>query len=635
MEDSDSSDGEFKYEAVTVGAESENEDLDEDLQTALQNLGGDKSGAAVTAAAAVAPTPRTEKKSEPVDDFLRNYLLKMGLHRTLETFQTEWYERQHKGLLKDQEMLEGVTDVYQQNQLLLGQVQTLLADMDKLKQKSSQMQEALAKSKKERDFHRMHHKRLGQEKNKLLMDLHRANAKSTSHEPELEAMRNRFESSHRELMITRNEKHNLQKKVEELNSSLKEVTEQTAKQQLQQSQSQSQPQSAAITPPPSAPQQQPTSPANNTRRSKGAKSGSRMSAARESARGVGTSKMATASLNSPKRVHHPQDRELPAENRSNPWLSAESFQRLLVPDGAAYRNTKTTRAHTLPISSICLHPRRPLAVTVSDDTTFKVWSLPDCEVCVTGDGHKDWIADCAFHPSGAFLATASGDTTVKVWNLTKQFCSATFTDHTQVVWGCVFHDTGDFLASCSMDGTTKLFDLHSQRCRQTFRGHDGSVNYLAFQPFTNVLCTCSVDKALMFWDVRSADCLKILRSHTNACNHVCFNLRGDVVASTDADGVVKIWDLRTVTERQSINAGPFPANKAAFDHTASTVFVPSDDGAIKVFNVNDGKLVAELKGHEEAVQAVQMVPPPVADVLGAPLLLSVSSDTTLRTWSPI
>ena len=35
----------------------------------------------------------------------------------------------------------------------------------------SKLQETLEKLKKERDFHRMHHKRVGQEKNKLLNDI--------------------------------------------------------------------------------------------------------------------------------------------------------------------------------------------------------------------------------------------------------------------------------------------------------------------------------------------------------------------------------------------------------------------------------------------------------------------------------
>lgn len=80
---------------------------------------------------------------------------------------------------------------------------------------------------------------------------------------------------------------------------------------------------------------------------------------------------------------------------------------------------------------------------------------------MSGEGHKDWIADCDFHPKGAHLATASGDSTVKIWDFAKGQATMTLSDHTQGVWSCAFHDLGDFLATSSLDHTTKLWDIHT------------------------------------------------------------------------------------------------------------------------------------------------------------------------------
>lgn len=49
--------------------------------------------------------------------------------------------------------------------------------------------------------------------------------------------------------------------------------------------------------------------------------------------------------------------------------------------------------------------------------------------------------------------------------------------------------------------------------------------------------------------------------------------------------------------------------------------------------IADGSLVTELRGHEEAVQAVQLIPPDGVITTGQQLLVSVSSDCTVRTWS--
>lgn len=53
---------------------------------------------------------------------------------------------------------------------------------------------------------------------------------------------------------------------------------------------------------------------------------------------------------------------------------------------------------------------------MSDDETWKVWSVPNCDLLMSGEGHRDWVSGVAFHPHGTMLATSSGDNTVKIWD---------------------------------------------------------------------------------------------------------------------------------------------------------------------------------------------------------------------------
>jgi len=56
---------------------------------------------------------------------------------------------------------------------------------------------------------------------------------------------------------------------------------------------------------------------------------------------------------------------------------------------------------TLPVVvlSVALHPEKQILATASDDRTWKLWSLPNGELILTGHGHSDWVAGCDFHPS--------------------------------------------------------------------------------------------------------------------------------------------------------------------------------------------------------------------------------------------
>lgn len=142
----------------------------------------------------------------------------------------------------------------------------------------------------------------------------------------------------------------------------------------------------------------------------------------------------------------------------------------------------------------------------------------------------------------------------------------------------------------------------------------------------------SGDKTVSLWDARSGLCVQTFYGHANAVNHVAVTLSGDTAASCDADGIIKLWDVRMVAERATL--GPSnqqqqqqqPLNRLAFDRSGARLAAASGDATVKVFDVAAGVLVAELRGHEDAVQSVVFSP---AD----DLLVSAASDCTFRIWS--
>jgi hypothetical protein len=67
----------------------------------------------------------------------------------------------------------------------------------------------------------------------------------------------------------------------------------------------------------------------------------------------------------------------------------------------------TLQGHLLAVANLVLHPSKPILVTASDDKTWKMWHLPNGDLIMSGEGHKDWVAGVDFHPRGMCLASGT------------------------------------------------------------------------------------------------------------------------------------------------------------------------------------------------------------------------------------
>ena len=559
----DDDDDDFAYEEVDVDANEDDGDdatapEDEDLEQALQTLRTKKDGAPPPPSDAP-PRAGITRRPEVLDDFIRNVLLKMGMTETLDMFQREWYRLSGEGKLSAVD-IGTVPDIYLRNQQLADQLRDMSAEMARQAEVANKAKSTWDRFRKERDFHKMHHKRVVQEKNKLIVDLKRLKNHYANFEPMLQMMRAKYETAMKEKMLMKLERDRLASAVGGLEAQLRQL---------------------------------------------------------EAGRPAEDSGDEAKAAAKPK----PRGAKLPPDARENPCLERE----MEAPALQRFAQAKQVTAHSAAVSSIAVHPTRPIIATAGDDALWKMWSLDAGELIMSGDGHKGWLSSVDFAPGGRELATGAEDGTVKIWDFARSRCAATLVEHTQAVWGVAYlSDCAEFVASCSMDHTAKLWDLTVGRCRQTFRGHVDSVNSVCFQPYANHVATASGDKTVSLWDCRSGLCAQTFYGHKNAVNSVSFAKQGDKMCSTDADGTVRVWDVRKVMERVCITTGRHPCTAASFDPSGKSIAVACDDAVVRCYD-ESGASLTQLAGHSDAVQCVVFV--------GAgEMLVTGSSDCTFRTW---
>jgi sperm-associated antigen 16 protein len=189
----------FQYEEIPV-LDEDNEAEEDALMEAFQSLQLKSKAESSQSQLLNTTTSMTQVRPSVVDDFVRNFLIKAGLKRTLDLFNTEWFELQSKGKLPN-ELSTPVPDIYLRNEDLDQQTRLLREQVVSMREVAAKAQATWDKFRKERDFHRMHHQRVLQEKNKLVEDIRRLKNHMRSYEPAIDELKKRHEAAIKEKML--------------------------------------------------------------------------------------------------------------------------------------------------------------------------------------------------------------------------------------------------------------------------------------------------------------------------------------------------------------------------------------------------------------------------------------------------
>ncbi|CCW61240.1 unnamed protein product [Phytomonas sp. EM1] len=642
------------------------------------------------------PQPMLKCAPEVVDDYIRNFLLRNGMLRTLEMFEFEWYER--FGNLNDTEKapLFLVPDNYVENASLLNRIEELEHNLRRHAELTTKTTKQWLQAKKDCEFHRIHHSRVVQEKNKLSKLLKQSHRHAEGINPTIVELRQRYEGMLKAKTLVTLEKEKLEQRVNDLELQLSVLQSQQKPKERKTDQGVK---STAKT----VPDGVVTGASLKTIGSSAKTTQGMIASSIPGTRRNGEVRSPTASVAihakretiSPPRegknavkfkLHTPTDRsngppsapppaaasafQWPADERARPaQMSSLPHYACLSSASAAsgeaqlQKDTQTEAsqcplpplewtcqssfvAHTMPVTNISLHQRKPAVASCSDDGTWKLWTLPQGELILSGS-HKNWVSSVAMHPTGTMAATGSGDKTLKLWDFATNRCSTTLVAHTDGVWCVDFQETGRLLASGALDYTARVWDVERGLCLHSLRGHMDGVNSVRWLPYTNLLCTGSGDKTVSVWDARMNFCANTLYGHRNAVRCVVPLVGGSssdsdtALVSCDAEGVVKVWDLRRMEPRQTVSCAPGAANCLAVDGTGRYIGVAMDDGRIRMLRLalgghdksrdesSNGKNLnaRDLLGHEGPVQCIAF------DPSTSGFLVSCGSDGTIRYWS--
>lgn len=304
--------------------------------------------------------PRVVKRDVVIDDYIRNYLTKFGMGKTFNVFQQEWIEFQKSGKFNELNSDVGpITDIENKNKRMAEQIERLRASLGQEKAKAEKAKSTWEKLRKERDFHKTHQERVEKEKQQIIDNIKKLKELQEQYEEKIQELTKKYEMTVKEKTLLKLDKEKLQKRAQDIQNKIKQRDDEVA-QAIEQSK----------------------------------------------VRAAGNTKAKQILRIKGKNTPYPED-----DARPNPFL-AQEYDDL----NSKVSNQKIIKAHDKPIGGMCLHFKKQILATVSDDCIWKIWNMEDGENILSGEGHKDWISGVDFHPAGSHLVTSGGDKTIKVWD---------------------------------------------------------------------------------------------------------------------------------------------------------------------------------------------------------------------------
>lgn len=295
---------------------------------------------------------------------------------------------------------------------------------------------------------------------------------------------------------------------------------------------------------------------------------------------------------------------------------------------------RTLVGHTGFVNAVALAHDGRTAISAGEDETVRIWDLRTGQCLRIFHGHRGSVTSVALTPDGQLAVSGGKDGKLRVWNTRTGECCRILQNRSAIRSISLTPD-GRLAASTSESGE-RIWDVATGKCLRRLRGHFGLAMSISLSSDGRIAITSSFEHAnirggniLRVWDVLSGTYIHRLGSYskrsTGRSTGVRLTADGSVAISGSIDGTIRVWYLHNGGYIRDLKGHEQAVSAVDLTPDGRIGISGAEDRTIRAWDIKEGVELRVLHGHAGSVSSVVIHP-------RGHLCVSGSTDGTLRTW---
>ena len=306
------------------------------------------------------------------------------------------------------------------------------------------------------------------------------------------------------------------------------------------------------------------------------------------------------------------------------------------------------KGHDRPVTSIGFSPDGRRVISGSQDGTARVWDAATGEEQLVLGGHARWVTTAIFDPAGTRIATADGGGTIRIWNAATGDRERLLDAGGIWTWEVRFDPDGKRIAATSAEtGLVRIYDVQTGELLTTFRCPFFAIEMVRWSPDGRRVAAggrMDVNQSgqegprVGVWDAATGELVREFPLEQSWVRDLDFSPDGRRVAVGSSNrpmysryrgdqiqGSARVYDVESGRLLLDLVGHDFWVIDVEFSPDGSLICTTGQTDGTRVWNAGTGEPLFHLAGHEKWVYRGSFTP-------DGEWIVSSSADGTTRIW---